>query len=203
LKQKEKKIVDEQKKNQDINQEPREAEDPAQADYNKGKELRTAGDEVQAASFFHNALVGFEQNGDDQGVANASDQLGDICAERQNHEKAIVHYQRAYAICDKENDMFSLIALQKKMGVSQRALKQYDEAVKIYLNVIDIYAGYNNPAGTVGAMEELAKLYLEMGERQKSADTYRTIASIHKNFKHNIQAQEFMDKAVQVEQDAI
>ena len=188
---------------QDVNQEPQEAEDPARADYNKGKELRAAGDEAQAASFFHNALVGFEQNGDDQGVANASDQLGDICAARQNHEKAIAHYQRAYAICDKENDMFSLIALQKKMGAAQRALKQYDKAVNIYLNVIDIYAGYNNPAGTVNVMEELAKLYLEMGERQKSADTYRTIASIHKNFKHNIQAQEFMDKAVQVEQDAI
>ena len=195
--------MNEQKENQDINEGPREAEDPARADYNKGKELRAAGDEAQAASFFHNALVGFEQNGDDQGVANASDQLGDICAARQNHEKAIVHYQRAYAICDKENDMFSLIALQKKMGAAQRALKQYDKAVNIYLNVIDIYAGYNNPAGTVNVMEELAKLYLEMGERQKSADTYRTIASIHKNFKHNIQAQEFMDKAVQVEQDAI
>lgn len=195
--------MNEQKENQDINEGPREAEDPARADYNKGKELRAAGDEAQAALFFHNALVGFEQNGDDQGVANASDQLGDICAARQNHEKAIAHYQRAYAICDKENDMFSLIALQKKMGAAQRALKQYDKAVNIYLNVIDIYAGYNNPAGTVNVMEELAKLYLEMGERQKSADTYRTIASIHKNFKHNIQAQEFMDKAVQVEQDAI
>jgi tetratricopeptide (TPR) repeat protein len=203
LKQKEKKKVNEQKENQDINEEPREAEDPARADYNKGKELRAAGDEAQAASFFHNALVGFEQNGDDQGVANASDQLGDICAARQNHEKAIAHYQRAYTICDKENDMFSLIALQKKMGAAQRALKQYDKAVNIYLNVIDIYAGYNNPAGTVNVMEELAKLYLEMGERQKSADTYRTIASIHKNFKHNRQAQEFMDKAVQVEQDVI
>jgi tetratricopeptide (TPR) repeat protein len=203
LKQKEKKKVNEQKENQDINEGPREAEDPARADYNKGKELRAAGDEAQAASFFHNALVGFEQNGDDQGVANASDQLGDICAARQNHEKAIAHYQRAYTICDKENDMFSLIALQKKMGAAQRALKQYDKAVNIYLNVIDIYAGYNNPAGTVTVMEELAKLYLEMGERQKSADTYRTIASIHKNFKHNRQAQEFMDKAVQVEQDAI
>ncbi|PLX47610.1 MAG: hypothetical protein C0612_10390 [Desulfobulbaceae bacterium] len=203
MKQKEKKKVNEQKENQDINEEPREAEDPARADYNKGKELRAAGDEAQAASFFHNALVGFEQNGDDQGVANASDQLGDICAARQNHEKAIAHYQRAYTICDKENDMFSLIALQKKMGAAQRALKQYDKAVNIYLNVIDIYAGYNNPAGTVNVMEELAKLYLEMGERQKSADTYRTIASIHKNFKHNIQAQEFMDKAVQVEQDAV
>jgi tetratricopeptide (TPR) repeat protein len=195
--------VSNHKDEKEINQKIPAEEEPTQTDYNKGKELRAAGDEAQAASFFHNALVGFEQNGDDQGVANASDQLGDICAAGQNHEKAIAHYQRAYAICDKENDMFSLIALQKKMGAAQSALKQYDKAVNIYLNVIDIYAGYNNPAGTVNVMEELAKLYLEMGERQKSADTYRTIASIHKNFKHNIQAQEFMDKAVQVEQDAI
>jgi hypothetical protein len=52
-------------------------------------------------------------------------------------------------------------------------------------------------------MEERAKLYLEMDERQKSAATYRTIASIHRNFRHKIQAQEYMDKAAQVEQGAI
>jgi len=193
----------EQKNEQGKDQEPRETEDPALADYNKGKELRAAGDVTQAAACFHNALVGFEQNGDDKGVANASDQLGDICAERHEHEKAIAHYKKAYAVCDKENDMFSLIALQKKMAVSQKTLQHYDEAVKIYLNVIDIYAGYNNPAGTVAAMEELAKLYLEIGERQKSADTYRTIASIHRNFSHNLQAQEFMDRAAQVEQGGV
>ena len=78
--------------------------------------------------------------------------------------------------------------------------KQYAEAVKHYLNVIDIYAGYNNPAGTVATMEDLAALYLKMGERQKSADTYRTIASIHKNFKHAKHAREFRDRAEQVEQ---
>ena len=114
-----------------------------------------------------------------------------------------MHYQRAYDICDKENDRFSLVSLLKKMAPSRKALKQYDETIKIYLNVIDIYSGYNNPEGTVGTMEDLAEFYLEIGERQKSADTYRTIASIHKNFKHNIQAQEFMDKATQVEQGSV
>jgi tetratricopeptide (TPR) repeat protein len=195
--------VEEENKNIVMNQEPEEAKDPAQADYDQGKQIRQAGDEALAASCFHNALVGFEQNGDDKGVANASDQLGDICALREEHEKAIEHYQRAYDICDKENDSFSLIALLKKIVVSKRALNKYDEAIKIYLNVIDIYSGYNNPGGTVAAMEELAKLYLEIGERQKSADTYRTIASIHKNFKHNTYAKEFMDKATQVEQGSV
>ena len=195
--------MEEKNKNIVMNQEPEEAKDPAQADYDQGKQILQAGDEALAASCFHNALVGFEQNGDDKGVANASDQLGDICALREEHEKAIEHYQRAYDICDKENDSFSLIALLKKIVVSKRALNKYDEAIKIYLNVIDIYSGYNNPGGTVAAMEELAKLYLEIGERQKSADTYRTIASIHKNFKHNTYAKEFMDKATQVEQGSV
>ncbi len=72
--------MSEQIKDQETNQEPQEIEDPAQTDYNKGKELRQAGDDAQAASCFHNALIGFEQNGDEKGVANASDQLGDICA---------------------------------------------------------------------------------------------------------------------------
>jgi len=195
--------VIQQNKDQESANEPQEIEDPNQADYNKGKELRAAGDDAGAAAFFHNALVGFEQAADEKGVANASDQLGDLCAARADHEKAIAHYQRAYEICDRENDRFSLVALLKKMVVSHKALKQYDEAIKIYLNVIDIYAGYNNPAGTVAAMEELAGLYLELGERQKSADTYRTIASIHKNFKHSLQAKEFMDRAAQVEQGGI
>ncbi|MDH3390217.1 MAG: tetratricopeptide repeat protein [Desulfobulbaceae bacterium] len=195
--------MEEKNKNIVMSQEPEEAKDPAQADYDQGKQILQAGDQALAASCFHNALVGFEQNGDDNGVANASDQLGDICVLREEHEKALEHYQRAYEICDKENDSFSLIALLKKMVVSKRALNKYDEAIKIYLNVIDIYSGYNNPGGTVAAMEELAKLYLEIGERQKSADTYRTIASIHKNFKHNTYAKEFMDKATQVEQGSV
>lgn len=195
--------MSQQNKEQETDQETQKVEDPVQADYDKGKELRAAGDETQAALFFHNALVGFEQKGDDKGVANACDQLGDICALREEHEKAIAHYRRAFTICDRKKDMFSIIALQKKMAVSQRELQRYTEAVKIYLNVIDIYAGYNNPAGTVATMEELAKLYLEMGERQKSADTYRTIASIHKNFSHSNHAREFMAKAEQVEKGAM
>jgi tetratricopeptide (TPR) repeat protein len=195
--------VSEEKKDMEINHEPQESEDPVQVDYDTGKKLRESGDDAQAASYFHNALIDFEQDGNEKGVANASDQLGDICAVRQEHEKAIAHYQRAYDICDKENDKFSLVALQKKMAGSRKALKQYDEAVKIYLNVIDIYSGYNNPAGTVATMEKLAELYLDIGERQKSAEIYRTISSIHKNFSHNIQAKEFMDKATQVEQGAI
>ena len=180
-----------------------EEKSPAQADYDQGKSFRAAGDEALAASCFHNALMGFEQSGDEKGIANSSAQLGDICAARDEHEKSLGHYQRAYDICKKAKDQFSRVALMKKMVVSERALGKFDEAIKTYLEIIDVYAGYNNPGGTVAAMEDMADLYLEIGERQKAADTFRTIASIHKNFNHNLQAKEFSDKAAQVEQGAL
>ena len=195
--------MDECNKEMKAPQESEEEKDPAQADYDQGKTLLEAGDEALAASCFHNALIGFQQSGDEKGIANASAQLGDICAARDEYGKGLEHYQRAYDICEKEKDQFSRTALLKKMVVCKKALKKYDEAIKIYLRVIDIYAGYNNPGGTVATMEDLAELYLEIGERQKSADTYRTIASIHKNFKHNLQAKEFSEKAAQVEHGAI
>jgi tetratricopeptide (TPR) repeat protein len=176
-----------------------ETQDPAQADFDKGKELRGAGDLVGAASYFHNALVDFEERGNDRGVANASDQLGDLCVARNEHAKGLDHYLRAYGICDRENDMFSLVALQKKMAAARKSLKQYDAAVKSYLEVIDIYGEHKNPAGTVAAMEDLAALYLEMGRAPKAADAYRTIASIHNNFSHSLQEQEFLARAAEVE----
>jgi tetratricopeptide (TPR) repeat protein len=184
-------------------QENNTPDDPALTDYKKAREFLEAGDRAQAAAFFHNALIGYEQTGNEKGLANAADQLGDICVLRQDHETAINHFNRAYEVCEKLSDPFSLLSLKKKMAASRWALKQHKEAASIYLDVLDIYSGYNNPAGAVVILEELAKLYLEMGEREKAADTYRTVASIHKNFKHERHAREFLDMAKNIEDGTI
>jgi tetratricopeptide (TPR) repeat protein len=169
--------------------------DPAQEDFDAGKSHLEAGDPVQAAAAFHNALVGFEQSGNEKGIANAINQLGDICMGRESYDQGLAHFERAYRICDKLDDPFSLLALKKKMAQAHRCLKQYREAVGIYMDVLDIYGGHNNPQGTVTILEELAGLYLEMGERDRAADAYRTAASIHKNFKHSREAQRLLDQA--------
>jgi tetratricopeptide (TPR) repeat protein len=178
-------------------------EDPGMEDYKKGKELLDAGDHSQAAAFFHNALISYEQSGDEKGLANAADQLGDICVLRQDHETALNHFHRSYEICEKLADPFSLLSLRKKMAASLWALKNHEEAAQMYMTVLDTYGTYNNPAGAVATLEELAKLYLDMGERAKATDTYKTVASIHKNFKHERQAQEFLDMASKIEDGTI
>jgi len=188
---------------QDANQENDAPEAPGMADYKKARELLEAGEHAQAAAFFHNALISYDQSGNEKGLANAADQLGDICVLRQDHETALKHFHRAFEICDKLADPFSLLSLRKKMAASLWALKQHEEAERIYLSVLDTYGFYNNPAGAVTTLEELAKLYLDMGERAKAADTFRTVASIHKNFKHQRQAREFLDMVSKIEAGTI
>ena len=173
--------------------------DPAQEDYDAGKRHQEAGDVVQAAGAFHNALLGFEQSGNEKGIANAVCQLGEICMVRENYEQGLAHFQRAYQICDKLDDPFSLLTLKKKMAHAHRCLQQYTEAVGICMDVLDIYGGHNNPEGAVTTLEELAGLYLEMGERDRATDAYRTAASIHKNFKHSREEQRLLDLAQALE----
>jgi tetratricopeptide (TPR) repeat protein len=173
--------------------------DPAQEDYEAGKQHQEAGDIVQAAAAYHNALVGFEQSENEKGIANAVCQLGEICLIRENNEQGLAHFQRAYEICDRLNDHFSQVLLKKKMAHAHRCLKQFPEAVRIYMDVLDIYGRHNDPEGAVKVLDELADIYLEMGEKSRAADAYRTAASIHKNFKHTREAQILLDKAQAIE----
>lgn len=173
--------------------------DPAQKDYDTGKQHQDAGDIVQAAAAYHNALVGFEQSDNEKGIANTVCQLGEICVIRENYEQGMTHFQRAYEICDRIGDPFSLLLLKKKMAHTHRCLKQFPEAVRIYMDVLDIYGDHNNPDGAVKVLEELADIYLEMGEKGRAVDAYHTAASIHKNFKHSREAQALLDKAQAIE----
>lgn len=180
-------------------QEPAKEQDPAQEDYENALELLKNGELAQAANIFHNALIGFEQNANQKGIANASDKLGEICLERGDYETAFKHLDRAYAICDQEEDGFSLIVLNKKIARAKQGLKEFDAAIKIYLDLLDTYEGYNNPAGAVEILELLAATYLEKDDRAKAADTCRAAAFIHKSFKHSRHAQALLDKADAIE----
>lgn len=164
-------------------------------DYEKGKQFLAENETAQAASFFHNALIGYEEKGDENGVANACNQLGNICLQRGEYEKALANYKRAWDICEKENDKLSLLALQKQLILVYCGLRQYDEAVSRCLDLLDQYSANNDPANGVATLEQLAEVYLEKGEPQKAADSYQMIASIHSGFKHKKIAKEFEEKA--------
>lgn len=182
-----------QKEDEDLN-------NPAKVDYKAGRESLNKGDYAQAAMLFHNALRGFEEQKDELGVANASDRLGDVCLAREEYSSALDHYQRAFEICQKESDIFSIVALNRKRALVYRKMKELDLALAVMMEIFDHYAETRNPKGTVEVLEMIADVYMEKGDNLKAADALRTIAGIHRNFKHKRKAEEFEQRALQAEQ---
>ncbi|MCI5178613.1 MAG: tetratricopeptide repeat protein [Candidatus Electrothrix sp. AW3_4] len=174
--------------------------DPAKRDYLQGRKELKKGDYTMAAMSFHNALKGFEEKGDEQGVANASDRLGDVCLAKKDFTAALEHYQRAYTICEKEEDSFSTLALNKKIAAIYREQGELNKAMEVLFDMVEHYQLTRNPKGMVEVMVVIAELYREKGEPLKAADTYRTVSSIHKNFKHKRMSEEFAALADELEQ---
>ena len=174
--------------------------DPAKRDYLQGREDFKKGDYATAAMSFHNALKGFEEKNDEQGIANASDRLGDVCVEKKDFAAALEHYRRAYAICEQEEDSFSTLALNKKIAVIYREQGELDKAMEILFDMVEHYHMTRNPKGMVEVMTVIAELYQEKGDTKKAADTYRTVSAIHKNFKHKRMSEEFAALADELEQ---
>ena len=173
--------------------------DPVKADYEEGKRYLDNGNLAQAAVALHNALLGYEERGDKTGLANASNQLGHVCMAKEDYVGAENHYLRARQLCEEFGDPMSLFALAKRFVDVYRGQKKYDEAIGACLDLLDTYRNNNDPRGTVELMEKMADIYIEASMIGKAADTYRTIAKIHRNFKHATIADSFDQKASELE----
>lgn len=176
--------------------------DPIQAEYDDGLEFLKDKDLSQAAVAFHNALRGYEEKKHQDGIANASNQLGNVCLEKGDFAKAKDHYRRAWEICDRFDDPMSILALSLQLIVVHRGLGENDQALELCFDMVETHNTNNNPQGTIASMETIADIYLAQEEKIKAADTYRTIASIHNNYKHKNIAETFLTRAKELEAEA-
>jgi len=183
-------------------EEEEKEKDPIQEEYEKGQEFMQSGDLGQAANMFHNVLLAYEEKDDQNGVANASDKLGDICLEREDFTKALSHFDRAYAICEKEVDDWSMLSLNKKIAKVKRGLNDHQTAIEMYLDMLEWYQNLKDPAKVIATLETMSETYVEMGDRDKAADALRTAAGIHKNYQHSRQAQDLLNRAEAVARGA-
>ena len=175
------------------------ATDPVKAEYEKGKRFFQNKSYGEAAAALHNAMVGYEERNDDNGIANASNQLGNLCLATKDFENAQKHFTRAWELCEKLQDPLSLFALSKSFVDVYIGLEQYDKAVDGALDLLDSYQANNDPRGAVAVLERIGEIYLLAGKRESAADAYRTVASIHRNFGHGSIADSFEEKAATLE----
>lgn len=169
--------------------------DPVQAEFEEGKAFLESNNTTQAAIAFHNVLLAHEEKNDENGIANASNQLGHVCLAREDFEQAEKHYKRAWDICEKADDPMSQIALNIKFIEVYRGLKDYKKAINICLDLMDDYRLNNNAQGGVAMLEKLAELFVESGNKEGAVDAYKTAASIHRNYQHEGIAKSLEEKA--------
>ncbi len=185
--------------NKKAKEKKKRSSDPVQAEYEDGVEFIANKEYGQAALSLQNALLGYEKKKHQDGIANASNQLGVVCMKKGEFDKAKEHFKRAWDICKRFDDRMSMLSLSEQFIVIHRHAKEYKEAIVLCLDMLDTHHSHNNPEGTVNVMETMAEIYIEQGDNAKAADAYRSIASIHKNFDHKNFARRFEEKAAALE----
>lgn len=181
-------------------EEPADNRSQAQKDYEEGRGYVERGESALAAVSLHNAMRGFEEENNREGIANASNQLGHACLQREEYEKALENYQRAWDICEELDDAASLKSLSAQLVQVYTGLKDFRKALDVCLDLLDAYQKNNDPQGTVTVLEMMADVYIAAGEIDKAADSYNTIASIHANFKHLKIAESYRKKAAELQE---
>ena len=174
----------------------------AQLDYDEGRGYVERGEAALAAVALHNALRGFEEENNLEGVANASNQLGHACLLREEFDKAILHYKKAWEICEELEDHISLLSVAKQLATAHKGLGEYREALDLCLDLLDSYQKNNDPQNSVDILERMAEIYEASGEELRAADAYKTAASIHANFNHSAMAEALREKAAKLTESA-
>ena len=170
----------------------------AQLDYDEGRGYVERGEAALAAVALHNALKGFEEENNREGIANASNQLGHACLLREEFDKAIIHYKKAWEVCEELGDHISLLSVAKKLADAHKGLGEYRQALDLCLDLLDNYQKNNDPQNSVDMLERMADIYVAAGENLRAADAYKTAASIHANFNHTAMAESLREKAAEL-----
>ncbi len=173
----------------------------AQLDYDEGRGYVERGEAALAAVSLHNALRGYEEENNREGIANASNQLGHACLLREDYAKAVIHYKKAWEICEDLGDNISLLSLAKQLAEAHKGLGEYRQALDLCLDLLDTYQRNNDPKNSVDMLERMAQIYIAAGENERAADAYKTAASIHANFNHSSIAKSLRKKAAELLQE--
>lgn len=167
----------------------------AQLDYDEGRGYVERGEAALAAVALHNALRMFEEENNREGIANAANQLGHACLLREEFDKALIHYRKAWEICEELGDHVSLLSVAKSLAEAHKGLGEYRQALDLCLDLLDSYQKNNDPKNSVDMLERMAEIYVAANEKLRAADAYKTAASIHANFGHTAMAESLREKA--------
>lgn len=129
-----------------------------QRDYNKAKQ------------YFLESLVHCRSAGLLMGGGHAHSNLALIYAYEQKADSVFYHVAEATEMYRQLGDSMSIATVLARKGILLQEIGRYDEALTTFEQVLSASEAYGNRQITASAIDQIASLYLEMGNYKKALD---------------------------------
>jgi tetratricopeptide (TPR) repeat protein len=133
---------------------------------------RDAGDTERAAMHFAKALAAFEETGDWNGAVRAYRNLGVLSHSLRGPESAIVHFERALAMCDVHGIERERPLTINKLAIACRDSEQLDRAFTLMERSLALAKQYGDMPIVVDSAYRLAEMYYKHKHDEDKAYEY-------------------------------
>lgn len=114
------------------------------------------------------------EQGDEENIASAYNNLGIVTSYVDNHKKALTYYERALEISERIKDYELTSNLLNNIGVIyENHIKDYSKALEYYKKSLQYEYGVNHTKGIVISLNNIGDLYRKWGKNPEAADYYR------------------------------
>lgn len=171
--------------------------------YQEAKVMSAQGRSLDALEKFEKALEIFEgAEGKDVEVANICEQIGDLRTMRGNFKGAVPAYQRALAICEKNNDPVSIVLLVEKIIDLYRQLGNLDRVLPYYFRALELVEKLGDIGKAGLYLTGIGDIYQRRNELDKALDAYRTAHGIYRGAAYRERA-EMLEKGIKIVEEAM
>lgn len=119
-----------------------------------------------------------------KGQIEALSNLGFACYIRGENEKALQYCREAISISVKNGSGYDLSAAYSFLGLTYIQMKEYDEGINQFINLIDHATKQKDNLALADACSNIGMAYMSKGALNKAKEYYRIAAKIHEDIDH-------------------
>lgn len=139
------------------------------------------GDYEKAREFYLQALVIYQDIGDESGIADSHKNIGDAYWELEKYSDAIKHYSQAVSYFEKENNQLRIANTKINIGTSYYLMGSYQQAVDFFIACRTIYLKLNNLEGLANTADYLGRIYTAQGDDDIALSYYIEALKIYED----------------------
>jgi tetratricopeptide (TPR) repeat protein/serine phosphatase RsbU (regulator of sigma subunit) len=133
---------------------------------------------AKALEAYQKALAIFERIGDQQGIANCSNNIGIIHAAQGRYAEALEAFQKALIIRERISDQRGIADSYSSIGAIHYAQGRYAEALEAYQKALAIYERIGNQQGIAACYNNIGNIHYDQGRYAEALESYQKALAI-------------------------